>query len=1070
MPNGPAVVQVNTSGVELIKTFEVTRNDNENAYDYDIGGVKNNTLVLARGGTYTFNVDQTSKFWVQSELGVDGKLNATPTISSRDVLGVENNGATSGDIVFHVPQKDAQDRFLAMELVASVDYAVPLAFSNIQNRLLSDFVADYPAYAGLTGQLDGRTVIFVDEELLTNSGEEAWTVAGEIDSIGITYDRGDVVPDALRYGIWKVQLIPSGSDYLINAYPFQSVAQDEKVYIRFGLVNANQEFYKEYTGFFERMPLITCTLDNLYIQDGSRSDIYTKIKIVDYNDFTIDVEDDILGQITYTSPNGVEFTSGLKIQFDTDVIPATYQGNTYYVENVGDVIRLVDTTLLVTPEPFNDEIATNYPIQQIVLDSATIAVIPAGTTITVGSMSIETNTEIALGSTKITTFDSVADITKGMTITGTGIASGTAVYDAFAETVFPDYITIKRDSLDLNAWARNNRWVHVDVIKATAEYNDDVLILDQQLRAQRPIVQFEGDLQLFNHGRIGKRYIDILDRNTTSAFSELEGQILDDGGAITYDTTFFPAKVYYDGVLVGTNDQVKFIGPGLFGITVFDGMRVLFAADTDPLVRDKIYVINLVQFDVDAFGRPTGAKRVKLTIADDGDADEWDSIVVKLGEYKGSAWWYNGVNWLESQQKTALQQDPLFDVYDGNGVSLSDTDYYPRSTFVGTRVFGYQRNTSSTDDAVLGFPLAYRSFQSQGDILFSNYFNTDTFGYVVGQTTYTKNISIGFLQSIVDRTTTANKNTWRTVSEPSRQYQLITVEYDGTNSPFVLDVTPNAQSIHNNTNTIPYVKVYQNKTYLKQDKWTLSTDDKLTLSTTLTLGDIIDVEVYSSEVSVLGHYEIPLNLDLNAQNVDITDLTLGQIRNHVVELSRNSTNIVGDVLGACNLRDVEIKSQGGSILQHSAPLPYAELFLLDPQANFVDAVQYAQREYSKFKNKFLELSASLPGIDPADPISSVDLILTRINLNKTASSPWFYSDMVPYGTLKNTITYTIFDPLVLIQIADNDQIAQIIELVRMRLTKKNEYTIEKHKEIVGLELLDRGFAQSAIDEWIQYIE
>ena len=114
LPNGPAAVQVNTSGVELIKTFEVTRNDNENAYDYDIGGVKNNTLVLARGGTYTFTVDQASKFWIQSELGIDGKLNATPTISSRDVLGVENNGATSGDIVFHVPQKDAQDRFLSM--------------------------------------------------------------------------------------------------------------------------------------------------------------------------------------------------------------------------------------------------------------------------------------------------------------------------------------------------------------------------------------------------------------------------------------------------------------------------------------------------------------------------------------------------------------------------------------------------------------------------------------------------------------------------------------------------------------------------------------------------------------------------------------------------------------------------------------------------------------------------------------------------------------------------------------------------------------------------------------------
>jgi hypothetical protein len=1015
LPNGPTTVQVNTTGVELIKTFEVTRNDSTNTYDYSISGIKNNTLVLARGGTYTFTVDQSSEFWIQSELGIDGKLNATPTISSRDVLGVENNGATSGDIVFHVPQKDAQDRFLAMELVASVDYAVPLAFSNLQNRLLSDFVADYPQYAGITGQLDGKTLIFVDEELLTNSGEEAWTVAGETDSIGIAYDKDSVVAEADRYGIWKVQLIPSGSDYLINAYPLQSVAQDKKVYVRYGLANANQEFYKEYTGFFERMPLITSTADILYIQDGSRGDIYTKIKIVDYNNFTIDVEDDILGQRYYTSPNGITFTSGLKIQFDSDVTPVAYQGNTYYVENVGDSIRLVDTALLVTPEPFNDEIATNYPIQQIILDTTTTATIPAGTTITIGTISIETNTEISIGSTKITTLDSIVNISKGMSVTGTGIASGTVVYDAFPETVFPDYVTIKRDSLDLNAWARNNRWFHIDVITAASGYNNEILVFDQRLRAQRPIVQFEGDLQLFNHGRIGKTPIDILDNNITNAFSELEGQILDDGGAITYVPQLGignPAEVYYDGVYVGTANTVKFIGAGLFGVTVFDGMRVLFAADLDPLVRDKIYTINLVQFDIDAFGRPTGPKRIKLTIADDGDAEEWDSVVIKLGQYKGSAWWYNGSQWLESQQKTALQQDPLFDVYDSDGRSISNTDYYPRSTFAGTKVFGYQRNTTGTDDGVLGFPLTYRSFQSQGDILFANYFNIDTFEYVNGQTVITDAVSIGFLQSIIDRTTTANKNTWSRVVEPSKQYQLLTFEYDGTNSPFKLDVTPYTQNISGTSTTIPYVKVYQNEVYLSGDKWTLSADNKLTLTTTLTVGDTINVEIYSATPSASGYYQIPLNLDLNAQNIDITDLTLGQIRNHVVALSKNSTDLVGNVLGACNLRDIEIKAQGGSILQHSAPLPYAELFLLDDQANFIDSVQYAQREYSKFKNKFLELSISLPGIDPDDPAASVDLILKQINLNKTPSSPWFYSDMVPYGTLKNTINYTVFDPSV----------------------------------------------------------
>jgi hypothetical protein len=1014
LPNGPAAVQVNTSGVELIKTFIVTRNDATNSYDFASGGIINNTLILARGGTYTFTVNQPSKFYIQSELGIDGLLNVSPTISSRDVLGVTNNGATSGNVIFNVPQKNAQDRYLAMTLVASVDYAVPLAFSNIQNRLLGDFVTDYPQYAGLTGSLDGKTVIFVDQNLLTNFGEEAWTVAGEEDSVSITYDKGSVVPDALRYGVWKIQLIPTGSDYLINVYPFAAVAIDQKVYIRYGLVNANQEFYKEFTGFFERMPLITATANSLVIQDSLRSDIYAKIKIVDPSDFNIDVEDDILGELNYTSPNGVEFTSGLKIQFDTDVTPTAYQGNTYIVENVGDSIRLVDTELLVKPESYNDELATNYPVQQIVLSLATNAVIPGGTVITVGSFTIETNKETTLGAIKITTLNSVDAITKGMTVTGNGITSGTTVYDAFAETVFPDYITIKRDALDLNAWSRNNCWYHVDVIKATAEYNDDVLILDQRLRAQRPIVQFEGDLQLFNHGRIGKRYIDILDTNITDAFNQLEGQLVDDGGTITYvpQPAPNPAEVYYDGVLVGTADTVNFIGDGAFGVTLFDGMRVLFAEDEDPLVRDKIYVLNIVQFEVDTLGRPTGAKHIKLTVADDGDAEEWDSVVVRIGQRKGSAWWYDGSQWLESQQKTELQQDPLFDVYDGDGRSLSDIDYYPRSNFNGTKLFGYQRNTSGSDDAVLGFPLSYRSFQSQGDILFSNYFNTDTFTYVIDQETITENISIGFLQSISDRTTTLAKNTWLTVSEPSRQYQLLTFEYNGTNSPFVLNITPNAQNVHGTTNTIPYVKVYQNKIYLSQDKWSLTTN-RLTVSTTLAVGDIIDVEVYSSQISTAGYYEIPLNLDLNAQNTDIQDLTLGQIRNHVVELSRNSTNVVGDVLGACNLRDIEIKSQGGTILQHSAPLPYAQLFLLDQQANFIDSVKLAQREYTKFKNKFLELAVSLPGIDPTNPVVSVDLIITQINLNKTPTMPWFYSDMIPYGTLKNTITYTVFDPFVL---------------------------------------------------------
>jgi hypothetical protein len=184
------------------------------------------------------------------------------------------------------------------------------------------------------------------------------------------------------------------------------------------------------------------------------------------------------------------------------------------------------------------------------------------------------------------------------------------------------------------------------------------------------------------------------------------------------------------------------------------------------------------------------------------------------------------------------------------------------------------------------------------------------------------------------------------------------------------------------------------------------------------VGDQIDILIYSQQISKLGFYQVPQNLDLNAQNIDIDTLTLGQIRNHLVALAQNSTIVEGNILGQSNLRDIDIKQQGGTILQHSSPTPYASLFLIDKTANYVSALRFAQQEYTKFKNKFLELSTSLTGIQPTDPAASVDLILAKINQVKNKSFPWFYSDMVPYGTLINIVSqqpdvdgFLVFDPL-----------------------------------------------------------
>ena len=81
--------------------------------------------------------------------------------------------------------------------------------------------------------------------------------------------------------------------------------------------------------------------------------------------------------------------------------------------------------------------------------------------------------------------------------------------------------------------------------------------------------------------------------------------------------------------------------------------------------------------------------------------EENDTVVITSGVNKGKQWKFNRVEWAECQQKTALQQEPIFDVFDANGVSLTT---YTRSTFNGTKIFGYKHSTSGVLDSVLGFP------------------------------------------------------------------------------------------------------------------------------------------------------------------------------------------------------------------------------------------------------------------------------------------------------------------------------------------------------------------------------
>jgi len=674
------------------------------------------------------------------------------------------------------------------------------------------------------------------------------------------------------------------------------------------------------------------TQDTYFYQDGVVTSEQGTIRIIDPAVNTINVDTDILGQTRYISPNAVEFVNGLKVRFDNTVIPETYQNKEYYVEGVGTGIKLVDVQTLLNAE--------------------------TGT----------------LGST------------------------------------VKDYITINRASSDVNPWSTNNRWFHQDVITgsnvptvpltadetvypyplaANLTADTDFITADQtersspQLnglaRANRPIIEFEADLKLYNFGTTGITPVNLLDTTITEPFLTLEG-----------------SKVKsVNGIVTTTID----------GVPLTNGMTVIFAAMQNPKTPETVWKINFV----DEIGiANTDVKTIHLSsvIA----AAENTSVTVTSGLKNSGSYYYNGVNWIRAQQKTSVNQPPMFDVFDVNGISFGDTAVYPgsnSSAFFGTKIFSYGVGTGVADKE-LGFPLVYKNINNIGDIEFVNNFDNDAFVYTVDKVNYTDKVNRGYLYKNEGSSSFEKLNVWRTVVEHSKQYQDISYIFDGITNSFAIDVPPATDAI------IPSLLVFVNYQKLTVARYTVTAGPNNTQivvidSTILKDSDRIDILVYSTQVSQFGTYEVPGNLNFNAQNAVLTTPTLGDMRNHINKLTQNSTKFLGRYPGVSNLRNIDVVGQGGTILQQSGPVTLAAMFLTDDKLNFVNSIKTAQFEYARFKNKFITFAGNSNQLVFNTAAESVDYILKQINKAKNKTFPWYYSDMVPYGDNKTITTHKVIE-------------------------------------------------------------
>ena len=1082
LPAGPLAVDVSATTIPVTDTFDVTRADNY----YEFSGVtgENPIITLVRGGTYEFAVNQApNPFWIQSDPGVNGRLPYAPNISSRDVLGVDNNGEDSGTVTFSVPYKNAQQFYYNLELIPSVPtpgqvdlLTTTLQFDQVNNVFLSTFLEQYPnGIDGITN-LQNRTIVFTNT--ITDPTDGGWLITTQFDPLAqspsnnglpgsydyLTYDQTTPIVDPnIRYSVWLIQYqYTTNGDPILQLTSVTACPNLSKFTVLFGAEWSSTQWYRNAEGYFQQIPLLTAVKDLLWYQDGTNPEIFGQIRLVDPTDSaTIDVDTDILGKTNYTAPNGVVFSNNMQITFRGTVVPTSYENQTYYVAGVGTAIQLLPVGNYVTPETYTE--SSTVPFDSLPFD--------------VGNFDSSLNQPVQL-----------------------------------------DYITMALDSPDLNAWTRSNRWFHIDVITASATYNNTTAVLDNAQRAKRPIIEFRGGTRLYNMGTQAKQPVNIIDLIETDALSNINGRT----------------------------------GYSVDGYIFQQGARVIFARDTDPQVRDKIYVVNFISPASDELHDSTlryPQPVIDLVPASDAEALVDQCVVCLSGRtLQGTTFTYDGVQWFQSQQKTSINQTPMFDVYDQNGYSLGNRVVYPSSTFSttknnlgdivgGSALFSYAVGTSGIADTVLGFPLRYLSLNNVGDIVFDNNFYTDTFIYVkdnISNAENPENISIGYVKQYANRTVYQKEIGWQTAAVKSQIYQQFSFTYtsvaitgsiDGTTltvtvppadgsslqlgqtlsgkgitagtqiteflnatggagtytvslsqtvsseiiavtTPLILDVAVLP------TGTVPSLKVYatsvsQNYSSLFQDTntYTFTTTSNTTTirfntTTKIVPGDIVEVLALSDQVSAVGFYQVPINLENNPLNGNSPYFTLGTVRTHYDSIAQNLVNLTGTVNGANNSRDLgNIVPYGLSILQQSSPMTLAGYFLRKPGYDIFASLEYNSREYEKFKAQFLNQSVTGDYVNMSIP-EILNAVFSELNIGRTSSSPFYWSDMLPTGTvytpLQTTvtpITGRVFDLTQVFNYTSANYQALLVYVNDRLLTRNIEYIVSVDAPVITIDQL-----------------
>lgn len=266
-----------------------------------------------------------------------------------------------------------------------------------------------------------------------------------------------------------------------------------------------------------------------------------------------------------------------------------------------------------------------------------------------------------------------------------GVGTSITLNEDTGDLLAPLYVVIERKSAIDSPWSKNNRWVYRDAVAWSGKSFPEKV-------GRRPIIEFRGDVELWNYGR---RRVGTIDAVMTQ-------KALYDNTRV--DATAISGKPA-GTVLVDGDVALEF------------GMRLLIAYSV-PGAASLSHTIFTVEQTVDNFSNPV------ISLVPTASVDTGDMVTLP----DGTDFVFNGATWAKTQQ-FASSTPPLFMLYDLDGVALNDPGFYPETNFAGSQIFAYAVGDGATD-VVLNKKLRYDNL---GQIMFENKLATERFSYEDGE-------------------------------------------------------------------------------------------------------------------------------------------------------------------------------------------------------------------------------------------------------------------------------------------------------------------------------------------------